>query len=542
MNGVLIGGFGAMHSGGANIAALTPRYAIPDSALNGGDLTIAIRADIGGNSEGGRHRAGFVRKSVMMLGPATILADQTALFFFRQFTSNGVRTVFNLILLVITCALALSMRAQKEYLALAIYLAANLADQAFFLWRTIGNVPIHDSSIAADVIFAAVTGVAILEFVRLVLGYRRTRVYLAYLGLMIFWNTGVGAVYQHFAQLSGVPIPNWIIVGQKLVSAFLFVPIYIGIPWLSLWVGFRRRNRDAFLLAAIFFLTSVFDYYATAVFVAGRLHLETRATISAVSILGLEVQWNEIDEFLSNLVLLVFLLLRTLRLAKSQAKAAAEIQAAQSVQQLLLAKSSVKTPGFEVESVYLPADEVGGDFFLVLPNAEDGSLTAIVGDVSGHGLTAAMRVSMILGVLRREDARGPGAILSSLNQALLSQAEMGFTTACCVRLQSNGWFTLANAGQIPPYVDGREVETAAGLPLGIAPDQEYPEVTGQLFPYQRMVMTSDGVVEARNAKRELYGFARLGTLTQERAQAIADAAQSFGQEDDITVLTLACAV
>ncbi len=87
--------------------------------------------------------------------------------------------------------------------------------------------------------------------------------------------------------------------------------------------------------------------------------------------------------------------------ARERAAYAAELQAASTVQQLLLQSASQTTPGFEVDSVYLPASEVGGDFFFVAP-APDGSLTAIVGDVSGKGLTAAMRVAMILGALRRE--------------------------------------------------------------------------------------------------------------------------------------------
>jgi sigma-B regulation protein RsbU (phosphoserine phosphatase) len=92
--------------------------------------------------------------------------------------------------------------------------------------------------------------------------------------------------------------------------------------------------------------------------------------------------------------------------ARERAAFAAELQAASTVQQLLLQSASRATPGFQVDSVYLPASEVGGDFFLVSP-APDGSLTAIVGDVSGKGLTAAMRVALILGALRREVSYEP---------------------------------------------------------------------------------------------------------------------------------------
>ena len=180
---------------------------------------------------------------------------------------------------------------------------------------------------------------------------------------------------------------------------------------------------------------------------------------------------------------------------RARTRIAAEIEAAQSMQQLLLARPSQLTPGFDVQSVYLPASEVGGDFFLVSPaQDQDQSLIALIGDVSGKGLPAAMRVAMILGILRREDSREPAIILRRLNHALLSQGDVGFTTACCVRLQPDGAFTLANAGHISPYVNGTELETLPGLPLSLASDQDYTERSGHLATGSCMVLLSDDVV------------------------------------------------
>jgi serine phosphatase RsbU (regulator of sigma subunit) len=167
-----------------------------------------------------------------------------------------------------------------------------------------------------------------------------------------------------------------------------------------------------------------------------------------------------------------------------------------------------------------------------------GGLIAIIGDVSGKGLIAAMRVAMILGVLRREDSFEPAQILHNLNEALLTKGEAGFTTACCVQIEPGGRYTLANAGHIAPYIDGREVQTPPALPLGVAPDQLYATVTGDLAANQKLVLLSDGVVEARSATGELFGFDRLAQLTLKPAREIADTAKDFGQEDDITVLTL----
>jgi hypothetical protein len=228
---------------------------------------------------------------------------------------------------------------------------------------------------------------------------------------------------------------------------------------------------------------------------------------------------------------------RMIDTARDHAALEAELQAASTVQQLLLQNASSATPGFTVDSVYLPASEVGGDFFLV-STAQDGSLTAIVGDVSGKGLTAAMRVAMILGVLRRELSHDPGTILSTLNNALISRESFGFTTACCIRISLAGEYTLANAGHIAPYLSGNEIPTPNALPLGLVPDQTYEVMNGTLHAEDQIVLMSDGIPEARTQTGQLYGFDRLPALTRLSAQEIAETARNFGQEDDITVLTL----
>jgi serine phosphatase RsbU (regulator of sigma subunit) len=246
--------------------------------------------------------------------------------------------------------------------------------------------------------------------------------------------------------------------------------------------------------------------------------------------------------------------------ARERAAIAAELHAASTVQQLLLQSASRPTPGFTIDSVYLPASEVGGDFFYVAP-APDGSITAIAGDVSGKGITAAMRVAMILGALRRESSHHPAQILHALNETLVAlnspnpsqpihaqplpaqppSAQISFTTAVCVHIDLNGHFTLANAGHVNPYQSGREIETPPALPLGLIPNQHFELVSGHLPPGHTLVLMSDGVPEARASSGELYGFDRLTQLTLQSANQIAQAAQQFGQEDDITVLSLSLA-
>jgi serine phosphatase RsbU (regulator of sigma subunit) len=96
---------------------------------------------------------------------------------------------------------------------------------------------------------------------------------------------------------------------------------------------------------------------------------------------------------------------------------------------------------------------------------------------------------------------------------------------------------IANAGHISPYLDGREVLLENGLPLGVSPQASYSET--EIQTESAITFLSDGVVEARKANGELLGFERMAALTTKSAAEIAGAAQSWGQEDDITVLTVA---
>jgi hypothetical protein len=116
--------------------------------------------------------------------------------------------------------------------------------------------------------------------------------------------------------------------------------------------------------------------------------------------------------------LLSVILWRFNRVTKDEQVAAAELEAARTVQQLLIPQTAPATPGFSVESVYIPAQKVGGDFFLVLPASGmgDEGLLAVVGDVSGKGLQAAMVVSTIIGGLRMQVSREPVEVLAHLSR------------------------------------------------------------------------------------------------------------------------------
>ena len=97
---------------------------------------------------------------------------------------------------------------------------------------------------------------------------------------------------------------------------------------------------------------------------------------------------------------------------------------------------------------------------------------------------------------------------------------------------------MANAGHLSPYRRGEEVELDSGLPLGLAAEAEYSERVLQLEPGDTLTLLSDGVVEAMNSEGQLYGFERTRAISVNSAHDIAAAAQAFGLEDDITVLTV----
>ena len=95
--------------------------------------------------------------------------------------------------------------------------------------------------------------------------------------------------------------------------------------------------------------------------------------------------------------------------------------------------------------------------------------------------------------------------------------------------------TIANAGHPSPYCDGREVTVEAGLPLGVVAGVTYEESVVQ---GERFTFVSDGVVEAENSRRELFGFDRTRESSTKSAREIAEAAKAWGQNDDITVVTV----
>jgi serine phosphatase RsbU (regulator of sigma subunit) len=252
---------------------------------------------------------------------------------------------------------------------------------------------------------------------------------------------------------------------------------------------------------------------------------------------------QDIADLLMLLSIVAILPMRFARTRRDEQRFADELEAARTVQQVLIPVEVPEVPGLAIRSVYRPAGQVGGDFFQVIPIASGphaGSVLIVVGDVSGKGMPAAMTVSLLVGTFRTlaHYTQSPGEILAAMNQRMLARSNGGFTTCLVLRADSNGTLTAANAGHISPYLSGQELILENSFPLGLAAESNYPERTLPLPPDTQLTLVTDGIIEARSKTGELFGFERTANIATQSAESIAQAAQSFGQDDDITVLTV----
>jgi Stage II sporulation protein E (SpoIIE)/7TM diverse intracellular signalling len=251
---------------------------------------------------------------------------------------------------------------------------------------------------------------------------------------------------------------------------------------------------------------------------------------------------NDLADMLMLVAVVAVLPLRFARSRRDEERFAAELESARTVQQVLIPNEIPPVPGFRIHCVYRPAGQVGGDFFQVIPLASGGALIA-VGDVSGKGMPAAMTVSLLVGTFRTlaHYTHRPSEILASMNRRMLSRSQGGFTTCVVLRIEPEGTVIVANAGHLAPCLAGQEIAVENGFPLGITAETDYPEVSIQLPVSAQLTLYTDGVVEARARSGELFGFERAAALSTQSAEVIAQTAQSFGQDDDITVLTVTLA-
>jgi PAS domain S-box-containing protein len=241
-------------------------------------------------------------------------------------------------------------------------------------------------------------------------------------------------------------------------------------------------------------------------------------------------------------------------MAKQQEEAQ-ELRVARLIQQTLLPKSAPGLPGYDVAAYYQPAREVGGDFydFLELPH---GRLGLLVGDATGHGMPAALLMATTRGMLRAgaQTSDSPSEILERVNNNLYPDIPPNMFVTCLAALLDSrtGRLQYANAGHDLPYLrhaDGVSELRATGMPLGLMPHMSYDQKEITLEPGESVLLYSDGLVEAHDRWRQMFGIPRLQRLVGAHPGGatlidflLAEVEQFTGedweQEDDITLLTL----
>ena len=330
------------------------------------------------------------------------------------------------------------------------------------------------------------------------------------------------------------PLYGWLIppgATAWLVPLTLIVKLLLGA--LLLWVtyrGIRKQGSDGWLALTPVVMTVLWAYQEE----LGVVHVP-----AILRIFGLTITEGTLAILVMLAIVSLLMMRRFVRGQRERELWRQEIEQAKEVQQVLIPEALPTISGFRLESEYRPAQQVGGDFFQIL-SLEEGGVLAVIGDVSGKGMPAAMTVSLLVGTLRTlaHFTHSPGEILAAMNYRMLARSHGGFTTCLVLRVGTNGQVTVANAGHLPPYLGGKEVPVEGGLPLGLSAESTFAETTFRLGEEEQLTLISDGVVEARGAQGELFGFERTAMMAKESAEHIASAAQRFGQADDITVLTV----
>jgi hypothetical protein len=495
----------------------------------GGTIVIAIRTWAAANTQ---IRRGLVDK--VELGARDDIAERLAAANDRLWDQQllaGILVSFLFFCVALLAAtLYLAQRNHAEYLWLAL------------LCLSVALMGTSESAWALELLPLSVFGV-----INLWAG----RVFMATTLEFIFHFTGGN--YRRTTrvfQICALLLPIVSLVGLQQTYEYLSVSAEIAFTVLITWLLFgawRKGRPDAGIMLLPFFLAAtadstgtVLDYFAEKKWIAARFAFH-------------EFHFGPVEFHISTAAYTVFLFSllavifhRFIHVSQEEQRSAAEIEAARSVQALLIPTQLPSSHNFMLESAYLPVNGVGGDFFQVLPQ-QDGSILIVVGDVSGKGLQAAMNASTLVGALRNELSHDPATVLNNLNHVLVGAGSLpgsnerpvlSFATCVCARIYPDGKMTIANAGHLHPYRDGRELDLAADLPLGVIPGNEYKEAEFELKVGDRLIFLSDGVVEASNPQGELFGFERTQQVSNESARYIAQTAKHFGQTDDITVVSI----
>lgn len=498
-------------------------YSVPEGTE---DLLLALRT-YGGTNYTTWHLPLFLSAAV---GTPQAIADDQASFESGRLYAAVPSIAINLAVILAgigAFALYRSQRRHLEYLWLGCYLLLLGTSNLLLACAVNGVLSLGWNNLGADPLIYFFT-ITQIEFTFSFAGQQVTRTWRLYEIVLLLPLAVTASLY--FGLVSAT--------FYLLVEAVVIIPAAVLLP-VRLLVWYRRGNHEAGWLI----LPSLLPTATTALYDIGSASQFTGVgglgfLLNPVYVGRIPLQWTDLANFLFMVAIAVVMFFRFTRVSREQARVAAELAAAREIQRRLVPETLPEIAGYQFEAAYFPAEEVGGDFYQVLKT--NGATVVVVGDVSGKGLKAAMTGTLALGALQALAAEGlgPGDLLSRLNRQLAEAGHEGFVTCLCARMTPQGDVTLANAGHLPPYRNGEEMLLEPDVPLGLAPEEQYAENQFTLVDGDRLTLLSDGVVEARNARGELFGFDRTLAISGQTADAIAEAALRYGQADDITVLTL----
>jgi hypothetical protein len=504
---------------------------IPEAMIATGSVVIAMRLYVSSNEWVAAFPGYFPYN--LVIGEETALSDHVWLTTIGDNLAGWFYEFAGLGLGIIALALFAAQRQQREYLWIFLLFLVTALHAPLQFYELFHNLPMW--SLYIDGCFS----IAGLVF--------QTEMFLAFLrmplkpwlqALLVF--SAIGTFFGSWQTASGMGSSLGVLlsVTPQLTLIAGIIPILLIVHW-------RRGNQEAGILLVPAVVSSLAIYAQLGMFLVSQI---PEFAGSAFRIQNAIFNWkvgpftfnaNNIDNCFFVLSLAIILVLRSTRIAQQQAYLETEMAAAREVQQIILPEQLERVPGFSIESAYVPAQQVGGDFFQILP-APEGSLLLVIGDVAGKGLPAAMLVSVLVGAIRgvSEYTSEPAELLANLNQRLVGRVAGSFSTALAAHIFPDGSVVMSNAGHLPPYLDGQEVAVSGALPLGAKTGTRY-ETNRFLLPRgSRLTFYSDGIVEAQNPKGELFGFERSRQISMEPVASIVEAAKQFGQMDDMTVIAI----
>jgi hypothetical protein len=504
---------------------------IPDAMIATGSVVIAMRLYLSSN-EWVSSYPGFYPYN-LVIGQETALSDHVwlttigdnLLGWFYQFAGWGLG--------IIALALFTAQRQQREYLWIFLLFLVTALHAPLEFYQLFHNLPTWSVYINGcfNIVGLVLQTLMFLAFLRMPLK-RWLQAWLAVSAIGIFfgsWQSATGT-------------------GSSIGTLFSFTPeltLIAGIIPILLIVHWRRGNQEAGILLVPAVVSSLSIYVQLGVFLVSMIPefagpaFRFQNAIFNWTVGPFTINANSIDGCLFVLSLAIILVLRSARIAHQQAYLETEMAAAREVQQIILPEQIERVPGFSIESAYVPAQQVGGDFFQILP-APESSLLLVIGDVAGKGLPAAMLVSVLVGAIRgvADYTSEPAELLANLNQRLVGRVAGSFSTALAAHIFPDGAVVMSNAGHLPPYLDGQEVPISGALPLGAKSGTRYETIRFQMPRGSRLTFYSDGIVEAQNPNGELFGFDRSRQISMDPVSSIVEAAKQFGQQDDMTVIAI----